>query len=240
MLTAAWPLTMVLLTSTWLPSEAAQVSFVDFDRLARDCAPSVDPTTLAAIAKVESGFDPLAAHDNTTGETLHWDDQKQAHNSVKDRLNAHHSIDVGLMQINSNNFSALNLSIENALQPCRSLAAAAYLLESRYAGGATPAAQQIALRRAISAYNTGDLQSGFVNGYVQKVEAAAQEIVSRPAEVPQPPDEKQIPEEMWDVWGSYDQMRSQDESAPLPNLQKRRSLEFNNDHKHSGQLTEIQ
>ncbi|EJC80762.1 transglycosylase family protein [Rhizobium leguminosarum bv. trifolii WSM2297] len=220
MFTAPWPLTMAFLTSSLLSTEAAQVSFHEFDRLARDCAPSVDSTTLAAIAKVESGFDPLAAHDNTTGETLHWDDQTQARHSVRDRLDAHHSIDVGLMQINSNNFSALNLTIENALQPCKSLAAAAYLLESRYAGGETAVAKQIALRRAISAYNTGDLQTGFVNGYVRKVEAAAQEILPRLVEVPQAADEKQNPDETWDVWGSYEQMHSQEDSARLPKLQK--------------------
>ncbi|MFA1672782.1 type IV secretion system lytic transglycosylase VirB1 [Rhizobium mongolense] len=226
MLTAAWPLTIAVLTSTCLSSEAAPLSFREVDRLARECAPSVDPTTLAAIAKVESGFDPLAAHDNTTGESLHWDDQTQARDSVKDRLDAQHSIDVGLMQINTNNFPVLNLTIENALQPCKSLAAAAYLLESRYAGGDTAAARQLALRKAISAYNTGDLQSGFANGYVRKVEAAAREIVPRLIEPPQQADEKQISKNIWDVWGSYEQERSEDDSSRLPKYQRSHGPEF--------------
>ncbi|MBY5413377.1 type IV secretion system lytic transglycosylase VirB1 [Rhizobium leguminosarum] len=220
MFPAAWPLAMAILTSTCLSSEAAPLSFREFDRLARDCAPSVDPTTLAAIAKVESGFDPLAAHDNTTGESLHWDDQTQARYGVKDRLDAQHSIDIGLMQINSKNFPVLNLTIENALQPCKSLAAAAYLLESRYAGGDTAAARQLALRKAISAYNTGDLQRGFANGYVRKVEAAAREIVPQLIELPQQADEKQISEDIWDVWGSYEQERSEDDSPRLQTHQK--------------------
>ncbi|MBY3003609.1 type IV secretion system lytic transglycosylase VirB1 [Rhizobium leguminosarum] len=226
MFPAAWPLAMAVLTSTCLSSEAAPVSFHEFDRLARDCAPSVDPTTLAAIAKVESGFDPLAAHDNTTGESLHWDDQTQARRGVKDRLDAQHSIDVGLMQINSKNFPVLNLTIENALQPCKSLAAAAYLLKSRYAGGDNDAARQLALRKAISAYNTGDLQSGFANGYVQKVEAAAREIVPRLIELPQQAHEKQISADKWDVWGSYEQERSDDGSARLPDMKKSQNLKL--------------
>lgn len=228
MLTAAWPLTIAVLTSTYLSSEAAPLSFREFDRLARDCAPSVDPTTLAAIAKVESGFDPLAAHDNTTGESLHWDDQTQARHSVRNRLDAQHSIDVGLMQINSKNFPVLNLTIEKALQPCKSLAAAAYLLESRYAGGDTAAARQLALRKAISAYNTGDLQSGFANGYVRKVEAAAREIVPPLVELPEEAEEKPMSEEKWDVWGSYERDRPARDTSGLPALQRSGDRESSN------------
>ncbi|WEX91500.1 type IV secretion system lytic transglycosylase VirB1 (plasmid) [Sinorhizobium garamanticum] len=220
MLNAAWPLAVAVLTSTCVSSEAAPLSFREFERLARECAPRVDPSTLASIAKVESGFDPLAAHDNTTGESLHWNDQTQAHQSVKARLEAQHSIDVGLMQINSKNFSFLNLTIEKAFQPCMSLVAAAHLLESRYAGGDTTAAKQLALRQAISAYNTGDLTRGFANGYVQKVESAAREIVPPLVEQPEGTDEKPISEETWDVWGSYERDRSAGDFISLPALQR--------------------
>uniref|UniRef100_UPI003965BC7D hypothetical protein n=1 Tax=Agrobacterium fabrum TaxID=1176649 RepID=UPI003965BC7D len=37
--------------------------------------------------------------------------------------------------------------------------------------------KQFALRRAISAYNTGNFIGGFANGYVRKVETAAQSLV---------------------------------------------------------------
>ncbi|MCO5966130.1 type IV secretion system lytic transglycosylase VirB1 [Sinorhizobium meliloti] len=220
MLNAAWLLAVSVLASTCVPCEAAPLSLRAFDRLARECAPRVDPSTLAAVAKVESGFDPLAGHDNNTGESLHWNDQTQARQSVKARLEAQHSVDVGLMQINSKNFSALNLTIENAFQPCMSLVAAAHLLESRYAGGDTAAAKQLALRQAISAYNTGDLTRGFANGYVQKVESAAREILPPLVERPEEPDEKPISEERWDVWGSYERDRSADDFISLPALQR--------------------
>ncbi|TCU03563.1 type IV secretion system lytic transglycosylase VirB1 [Rhizobium sullae] len=228
MLHAAWPLALVMVTSTCPSTEAAPFSFREFERLARKCAPRVNPSTLAAIAKVESGFDPLAAHDNTTGETLHWDDQTQAHQSVKNRVEAKHSVDVGLMQINSKNFSVLNLTIEKAFQPCISLAAAAHLLESRYAGGGTAAAKQLALRQAISAYNTGDLTRGFANGYVRKVEAAAREIVPPLVEPAEEAEEKPISEEKWDVWGSYERDRSAHDTSGLPALQRSRDPESSN------------
>ncbi|MET3523997.1 type IV secretion system protein VirB1 [Mesorhizobium abyssinicae] len=190
---------------------------------------------------VESGFDPLVAFDNTTDEQLRWKDQLQAARNLKDRLEAHHSLDVGLMQINSNNFAQLNLTPETALQPCPSLSAAAHLLERQYAGGRTAAAEQMALRRAISAYNTGSLTRGFANGYVRKVEAAAKlvpRLLERKLEtagrkIPEretptrknvpsllapsrPVDEMQTAGEAWDVWGSYRHNRSEAESSIPP------------------------
>ncbi|MGZ2470399.1 type IV secretion system lytic transglycosylase VirB1 [Sinorhizobium medicae] len=220
MLNAALPLAVAILASMCVSSNAAPISLREFERLAGGCAPQVNPSTLAAIAKVESGFDPLAAHDNTTGESLHWNDQTQARQSVRARLEAQHSIDVGLMQINSKNFSVLNLTIEMAFQPCISLVAAAHLLESRYAGGDTAAEKQLALRQAISAYNTGDLTRGFANGYVQKVESAAREIVPPLVGCPEKADEKPISEKIWDVWGSLEPDLSAGDLISLPALQK--------------------
>lgn len=179
MLKATGPLSIILLASTCPSSGAAPLSFAEFNNFARECAPSVAPSTLAAIAQVESRFDPLAVHDNTTGETLHWQNQAQATQVVMDRLEARHSLDVGLMQINSRNFSVLGLTPDEALQPCTSLSVAANLLGSRYAGGNTADDEQLSLRRAISAYNTGDFTHGFANGYVRKVETAAQQLVPR-------------------------------------------------------------
>ncbi|GAJ95576.1 MULTISPECIES: type IV secretion system lytic transglycosylase VirB1 [Rhizobium] len=203
MFRATGPLSIVLLASVCSSSEAAPLSFAEFDYFARECAPSVAPSTLAAIAKVESLFDPLTVHDNTTGETLHWQNHAQATQVVMDRLDARHSLDVGLMQINSRNFSALGLTPGGALQACTSLSAAANLLARRYAGGETADEEQLALRRAISAYNTGDFTHGFANGYVRKVETAAQQLIPPLTERQKDDREKARSEETWDVWGSY-------------------------------------
>ncbi|OHV79315.1 type IV secretion system lytic transglycosylase VirB1 [Ensifer sp. LCM 4579] len=227
MLNAVWPVSLVLLTSMYLSSEAAPLSLREFGHLARECSPWVSPSTLAAIAKVESDFEPLSAHDNTTGETLHWKDPMEATQSVKERLKAGHSIDVGLMQINSTNFSALGLTPENAFQPCISLSAAGTLLESRYAGGKTAAAEQRALRRAISAYNTGDLTRGFANGYVRKVELAARKIVPPLLLPPEKGSEKAKPEETWDVWGSHGHRSGGDSSNPPEMPKDGKSMEDN-------------
>ncbi|MER9303006.1 type IV secretion system lytic transglycosylase VirB1 [Mesorhizobium sp. M0496] len=241
MFIAAWPLAIVLLTSMSLPAEPAPLSPREFRSLSRKCAPWVAPSTLAAIAKIESGFDTLVAHDNTTGEQLRWIDHLEATRGIKERLEAQHSVDVGLMQINSKNFAILNLTPERAFEPCASLSAAAHLLESRYAGGTTAVAQQLALRRAISAYNTGDVTRGFANGYVRKVESAAKDISSLLERTLEPtardvphleaPGRKAVPpllqqgqqanrkkqpnQDSWDIWGSYQPDRSgADPSGP--------------------------
>ncbi|MCZ7448318.1 type IV secretion system lytic transglycosylase VirB1 [Rhizobium rhizogenes] len=233
MLKAAGPLSIVLWASTCPSSHSAPLSFAEFNYFARECAPSVAPSTLAAIADVESRFDPLAVHDNTTGETLHWQNHAQATQVVMDRLDARHSLDVGLMQINSRNFRVLGLTPDGALQPCTSLSAAASLLESRYAGGHTADEEQLALRRAISAYNTGDFTHGFANGYVRKVETAAQQLVPSLTERSKDDREKPRSEETWDVWGSY-KRRSQEGGAggssgppPPPDQDHRKSEDDN-------------
>ena len=198
------------------------LSLKAFEALAGKCAPSVASSTLAAIAKVESGFDPLAIHDNSASKTVSVTDELEAVDVIDRLIKQGHSIDVGLMQINSANFANLGLTAETALDPCVSLRAAGVVLESRYAGGATPEAQQHALRQTISAYNTGDVSRGFQNGYVHKVEVASRQIIpslSQPdtKAVDNDGEQEAVPEETWDVWASYEQRKSAGSKGQLKN-----------------------
>jgi type IV secretion system protein VirB1 len=146
-------------------------------QLAATCAPNVAPETTAAIAKAESGFDPLAINDNTTRLT-YFERSVQDAVARASMLRARgHSIDLGLMQINSANLDDLGLSIADSFDPCRSIAAGARVLSDAYAGGATRSAEQAALRIALSRYNTGRRDLGFRNGYVRQVERAALRLV---------------------------------------------------------------
>ncbi len=148
-----------------------------FERLVQRCAPSVAPSTLAAIARTESRFNPLSLHDNTLGVSAAPSTVAEATSIAERLMAAGHSVDLGLMQINSANLGALGLTPETAFDACRSLAAGAMILAADYAGGATHASQQAALRVAFSRYNTGDPLRGFANGYVGRVEAAARQLV---------------------------------------------------------------
>jgi type IV secretion system protein VirB1 len=76
---------------------------------------------------------------------------------------------LGLAQINSENLSALGLTVEQVLDPCTNLRAGAAILSEGYARAMkVHGPGQQALQAALSAYNTGTLTRGFSNGYVAK------------------------------------------------------------------------
>ncbi|WP_312573103.1 lytic transglycosylase domain-containing protein, partial [Brevundimonas sp.] len=142
--------------------------------LAAQCAPDVSPRTLAAIAHTESRFDPLAIGVNNGPAVSRQGSITQATATARRLIAEGRNIDLGLAQINSANLGWLNLSVEAAFNPCRNLEAAATVLLGGYAPRSTePAARQQALRVALSRYNTGHPQRGFLNGYVGRVEASA-------------------------------------------------------------------
>ena len=114
------------------------------------CAPALDPHMIVAIGQHESGLDPLAIHDNTTGVLIRG---SEVTSQAPRLIGAGHSVDLGLMQINSHNLGLLGLSVEDAFNACRSVEAAAKLLA------------------LFSRYNTGSPQRGIANGYATKVMA---------------------------------------------------------------------
>lgn len=146
--------------------------------LAAACAPTVAPQTLAAIAHVESRFDPLAIGVNRGGPPpRRARDAAEAAVIATRLIDRGANIDLGLAQINSANLEWLGLSVAEAFDPCRNLAAAGAVLQAGYRpAGDAPRARQEALRITLSRYNTGDARSGFRNGYVGKVERAAQRL----------------------------------------------------------------
>jgi type IV secretion system protein VirB1 len=188
----------------------------------------VAPSTLASIARTESGFQPLSVNDNTT-ETSGVPATRDIAIQIASKLiEAGHSVDVGIMQINSGNFARLGLTLEAAFDPCKSVAAAAAVLAGGYAGGETHEQQQSALRVALSKYNTGDAQHGFANGYVHQVELAARRVVPAldaggasaaidrqklPAAASAAPVDPNAPPS-WDVWSSFDYAATHHQGTP--------------------------
>lgn len=144
---------------------------IDLATVMHQCAPSVAPSVLEAIIRTESGFDPLALHINgpmrlrsrpkTAAQAASWSSWL---------IRQGYSVDMGLMQINSRNLVALDLTPEGAFDPCRNVRAGAALLTTQYnraKAAGSPGAP--ALLQALSAYNTGSFQGGFRNGYVAKI-----------------------------------------------------------------------
>lgn len=162
--------------------------------LATACAPQVAPQTLLAIVRVESGFDPLAIGVNGAPKIKPRPrSAEEATTAARALIRAGRSIDLGLTQLNSRNLAALGITIDQAFDPCRNLAAAARLLQANYAASlAEQPSGQPALRAALSRYNTGHATRGLSNGYVAKVTAAVPALAPPtpsppPADTPQPP-----------------------------------------------------
>lgn len=158
----------------------------DFFVLAQACAPSVHPDTLAAIIRTESQFHPFAIGINGNKPLAHQPKTAQEAATLAKTLMAQgHSIDLGLGQINSANLARLGLSVEDAFDPCANLAASSLILVQNYLRASkqthTP---QMALRQSLSAYNTGNFEKGFENGYVTKVLDNHQKLNARQYTVP--------------------------------------------------------
>jgi type IV secretion system protein VirB1 len=169
--------------------------------LAARCAPGVASETLLAVARAETGLNPYAVGVNR-GAPLRRSPESlpEAVAVARRRLAAGENLDLGLAQINSANLRRLGLTVEAAFDPCRNLAAAGQVLAEAYGvARMRTSAPQLALRAALSLYNTGDQARGLRNGYVSRVVAAAARVEApssrrAPRSLPGPPP-------VWDAFG---------------------------------------
>jgi len=149
-----------------------------FAQHAASCAPNVHVETLAALARTESGFNMLAIGDNSVRRAYSPKSKPEAIRIATDLIKRQgHSVDLGLMQINSLNLPRLGMSIADAFEPCSAMKAAARVLHDGYKPPPAGHDVQPALIRAISHYNTGNPERGVSNGYVGKVLASAKVVV---------------------------------------------------------------
>jgi type IV secretion system protein VirB1 len=169
--------------------------------LAERCAPAVAAQTLSAIALAESGFNPLAIHVNRgASSVLSPASRAEALAAAQSLQAAGANFDLGLLQINISNLRRLRLTLDDAFDPCRSLAAGAAVLKADYVDvRATGPDPQAALRRALSRYNSGDDARGFRNGYVTRVVRAAARLDGAP--IPPASPTSTTPSPAWDAFG---------------------------------------
>jgi type IV secretion system protein VirB1 len=200
-------------------ARASPLSTSVFESLAARCAPSVPPKTLRAVGLTESRLDPLALHDNTTGISEVAPSAKDALLDATAWIDRGDSVDIGLMQINSANLAALEMTPIEALNPCASLAGGAAVLQAAYGGGKTNAEDQVALLLALSRYNTGSPLKGIMNGYVHRVVMNAGDMPLAMARHPGPadlPSDLDVPPS-WDisVIGTYSEIHGAAWLVPL-------------------------
>jgi type IV secretion system protein VirB1 len=181
------------------PRAAAQV--------AAEHASTVNIGTLLAFAYHESGLHPFAIHDNATGQSSFPGSAAEAAAQARARLAQGHSLDLGIMQVNSANLARTGLTMTTAFDAGESMRAGATILTWAYRQclranpSPTGAEEQAALRCAASIYNTGREQAGILNGYQGDVWRAAAVIVpaiqfSGAHPLPSPPGPRSSPEDV--------------------------------------------
>ncbi len=126
------------------------------------CAPAVDPVTMAAVVKQESGGQPWVVNNNTTRKSMAFASKAAAVAAAMAAIGRGESVDMGLVQINSKNLPALGQTVEQVFDPCTNIAAGANILAAGY--GRTGS-----LGGALSIYNTGRFDSKIGAAYAQKV-----------------------------------------------------------------------
>ncbi|WP_088153790.1 lytic transglycosylase domain-containing protein [Achromobacter xylosoxidans] len=148
---------------------------MDFPELARRCAPDVHISTLAAVVRHESGFNPLVIGVNSKPHrSIRPASKSEAVDEVRKLMDKGVDFDVGYGQINVRNWKWLGVTPETIFDPCVNLASAQRVLVNCYKRAAElHGPGQNALYAAFSCYNTGNLTAGFKNGYVGKLIAGA-------------------------------------------------------------------
>ena len=138
--------------------------------LCLSCAPNVSPATTTAIITIESRGNPLAIGDNTTHKSYSPKNAESAVKIAQSLLDQKHSIDIGLMQVNSAHIKSMHLNLTSLFDSCYNISVGSRILTDFYVKHSKTSPNfQEALLKAISSYNTGNPYKGYYNGYVSKI-----------------------------------------------------------------------
>lgn len=151
-------------------------NMLDF-ALIQQCSPDIHPAIANAIVKTESSFNNFAIGVNG-GRVKQPKNYQEAVITAKKLLAENANIDLGLAQINSSNLSWLGLSVEQIFDTCANLKAMQTVYNYCYSK-AGENGLGTRMQRAFSCYNTGNTQTGFKNGYVNKATKNLNEIVAK-------------------------------------------------------------
>lgn len=171
------------------------------------CAPTAPLSTLAALIVTESGGNPNAIQIDFPNALLRlWGLpagslrlQRQPHDAQEAGewiayLNARRiSVDVGLMQVSTDEAVRRHIAPAVLLDPCINVRTAWSILEDDYKIEVNHFGPgQIALQHALSRYNTGDTNRGIDNGYFARVRAALGRLQHDPPIKPESDNAKEM------------------------------------------------
>lgn len=148
---------------------------IDFNPYLTCSDPYAHRSIMSAIVKVESGGNPWAMNINSkSGQRLLYQAKtlEQAQAWVRWFVANNYNIDIGIAQINIKNIQKAKMDPVDFLDPCINLRMAGQILKGNYdTASKSSYSTDDAIKKAISAYNTGNFRYGFTNGYVGKVMA---------------------------------------------------------------------
>ena len=145
---------------------------ITIQALAVQCAPMVAPSTMAAVVQHESGGNPLAMWDNATGRRYLPTSVHQAVQILRRLLTAGHQVDVGIAQVDSENFQHYGLTVRSAFNACTNIHAGGKILQEAWFQAKHAGLHgQTALFHAFEAYNSGGITGD--GGYARAIYRAA-------------------------------------------------------------------
>ena len=145
--------------------------------------PTVPTSIVRMIVQEESTKNPYAVNVNKDGKSFISFIPKTKDEAItiaQSYINAGFNVDVGYMQLNSDNFKQLNTTLENALEPCKNIYLSSTIFYNFYKDTSKKDNSITRVQKSLSAYNTGSYELGFKNGYVAKYDKYFEEKYYKP------------------------------------------------------------
>ena len=145
--------------------------------------PTVPTAIVRMIVQEESSKNPYAVNVNKDGKSFISFIPKTKDEAItiaQSYINAGFNVDVGYMQLNSDNFKQLNTTLENALEPCKNIYLSSTIFYNFYKDTSKKDSSITRVQKSLSAYNTGSYELGFKNGYVAKYDKYFEEKYYKP------------------------------------------------------------
>ncbi|ENZ3888442.1 transglycosylase SLT domain-containing protein [Campylobacter coli] len=132
--------------------------------------PNVETQIIQKIIQIESNNQQFAININKVGSFM-LKTKKEAENLANNFIKGGYSVDIGLMQFNSNNLKSSTFShysVEDLLDTCKNIKAGSDIFYLAYEATDEKLSKEERINQALSIYNTGNLEDGFNNGYIAK------------------------------------------------------------------------
>ncbi len=151
-----------------------------FLELAQQCAPATDSAELAAIISVESDFNPLMIRINSDRALKTQPQTKAEAIEIVTTLQINgQDADLGLGGLDFQSLNYLGLTIADAFDPCKNLAATARLLATYYASARAGASKDPKRKALWTFYGRGNPEPGRIIGYDREIANAQEKLTPR-------------------------------------------------------------